>query len=117
MAEVIWTVLPIVTVVALFVLTFRATNAIETSDAQPTVQVEVNAFTWQWSFHYPDGGVTIVGAPDAPPELVVPVGEPSGFAKPGRRVSKTIAVLDCRRRALPPGGDGGARSPQATRDV
>ena len=75
-AEVIWTVLPIVTVVALFVLTFRATNAIETPDAQPTVQVEVNAFTWQWSFHYTDGGVTIVGAPDAPPELVVPVGEP-----------------------------------------
>ena len=28
------------------------------------------------------------------------VGEPSGFAKPGRRVSKTIAVLDCRRKMM-----------------
>jgi cytochrome c oxidase subunit II len=32
-AEVIWTALPIVTVVGLFVLTFRATNAIETPAA------------------------------------------------------------------------------------
>ena len=75
-AEVIWTALPIVTVIALFVLTFRATNAIETPEAPPTVRVEVNAFTWQWSFSYPDAGVTIVGTPEAPPELVVPVGEP-----------------------------------------
>jgi cytochrome c oxidase subunit II len=75
-AEVIWTALPIVTVVALFVLTFRATNAIETPAAPPTVDVEINAFTWQWSFRYPAAGVTIMGAPDAPPELVVPVGEP-----------------------------------------
>jgi cytochrome c oxidase subunit 2 len=75
-AEIIWTVLPVITVVALFVLTFRATDAIEQPAVEPAVNVDVNAFTWQWSFRYRDAGVEIVGSPDAQPELVVPVGEP-----------------------------------------
>src|SRR5204862_108510 len=72
--EVIWTVLPIVTVIALFVLTMRTSSAVDTAPTAPTVAVEVTAFTWQWSFHYPDGDVTITGTPGSPPELAVPVG-------------------------------------------
>ena len=40
------------------------------------IDVAVTAFRWQWRFDYPDDGVTIVGLPDTPAEMVVPVGEP-----------------------------------------
>jgi cytochrome c oxidase subunit 2 len=74
-AEITWTALPIITVLALFALTFRATNAIATPDTPPSVTVDVTAFTWQWSFHYQDSSVTVIGAADQPPELMIPVGE------------------------------------------
>lgn len=73
--EVTWTVVPIATVVVLFWLTVSAVARID----EPTaggINVAVSAFRWQWRFDYPEDGVSIVGLPDAPAEMVVPVGEP-----------------------------------------
>jgi cytochrome c oxidase subunit 2 len=73
--EIAWTVIPIATVLALFWLTLGALARI---DERTTggINVAITAFRWQWQFDYPDDGVTIVGVPDVPAEMVVPVGEP-----------------------------------------
>jgi cytochrome c oxidase subunit II len=73
--EILWTALPIVTVIALFALTYRAIGAVDTPASAARVSVDVVAYTWQWSFHYQGTDVTIVGLPNEEPELVVPVGE------------------------------------------
>jgi cytochrome c oxidase subunit II len=72
--EVTYTAIPLVVVLALFAVTFVTVNAIEdTSDQEPDLVVDVTAFQWQWSFSYPDAGVTVVGGPnDDLPELVLP---------------------------------------------
>ena len=73
--EVAWTVVPIATVVVLFWLTVTAVARIDERTAGG-INVAVSAFRWQWRFDYPDDGVSVVGLPDAPAEMVVPVGEP-----------------------------------------
>jgi cytochrome c oxidase subunit 2 len=74
--EIAWTALPIAIVAGLFVLTYRTIGAVETTTTGgPSVPITVTAFTWQWSFHYEGTDVTVTGARDRPPELVVPAGE------------------------------------------
>jgi cytochrome c oxidase subunit 2 len=73
--EIAWTVIPIATVLVLFWLTVSAVARIDERTAGG-INVAVTAFRWQWRFDYPDDGVTVVGLPDAPAEMVVPVGEP-----------------------------------------
>jgi len=72
--EITYTAIPLVVVLALFAVTFVTVNAVEdTSDQTPDLVVDVTAFQWQWSFGYPDAGVTVVGGPsDDVPELVLP---------------------------------------------
>ncbi len=90
--EFIWTAIPAVTVVALFVLTFMA---LARADAAPTPETEtggggvqpgaqggqplalaVEAFRWGWTFSYPNEGITMSGVTGTAPEIVVPVGQP-----------------------------------------
>jgi len=73
--EIAWTAVPIAIVAGLFVLTYRTIGAVETTTGPAPVPITVTAFTWQWSFHYEGTAVTVTGARDRPPELVVPVGE------------------------------------------
>jgi cytochrome c oxidase subunit II len=73
--EIAWTVIPIATVLALFWLTLGAAARIDERTAGG-INVEITAFRWQWRFDYPDDGVSVVGLPDAPARMVVPVGEP-----------------------------------------
>lgn len=73
--EIAWTVIPIATVLALFWLTLGALARID-ERTPGGVNVAITAFRWQWQFDYPDDGVMLVGLPDAPAEMVVPVGEP-----------------------------------------
>jgi cytochrome c oxidase subunit II len=73
--EIAWTVIPIATVLVLFWLTVGAIARIDERTAGG-INIAVTAFRWQWQFDYPDDGVGLVGLPDAPAEMVVPVGEP-----------------------------------------
>jgi cytochrome c oxidase subunit 2 len=73
--EIAWTVIPIATVLVLFWMTVGALARIDERTAGG-INVAITAFRWQWRFEYPDDGVTIVGLPDAPAEMVVPVDEP-----------------------------------------
>jgi cytochrome c oxidase subunit II len=74
--EAIWTAIPLLTVLGLFVLTVATLNDVTARSPQTGVSVSVTAFRWQWQFDYRDAGVRIVGRQDQPPEMVVPVGEP-----------------------------------------
>jgi cytochrome c oxidase subunit 2 len=73
--EIAWTAGPIVLVLVLFWLTLGALDRIE-ARTPGRVEVDVTGYRWQWQFDYPGTGVSIVGLPDSPAEMVVPAGEP-----------------------------------------
>jgi cytochrome c oxidase subunit 2 len=72
--EIVWTVIPTIIVLILFVTSMVTLNSISARAADP-VTIEVEGFQWYWSFHY-DNGYQVTGSPGNPPALVVPVGEP-----------------------------------------
>ncbi|MEP6807504.1 MAG: cytochrome c oxidase subunit II [Chloroflexota bacterium] len=79
LVEVIWTAIPTVIVLILFVLSTLTLNAVSEPAKHPGVTIEVDGFQWQWTFHYLDGDadpkndVSVTG----PPAIMgVPVGEP-----------------------------------------
>ncbi len=80
--ELVWTAIPTVIVLVLFVLSTLTLNSISTRAANPGVTIEVTGFQWQWTFHYLDddgdagNDVSVTGSPATPPVMVVPVGEP-----------------------------------------
>jgi cytochrome c oxidase subunit II len=81
--EIIWTAIPTVIVLILFVLSVATLGRVEaTSSTSKGVDIEVDGFQWQWQFRYLDGDnnpendVSVVGQPPNPPVMVVPVGEP-----------------------------------------
>jgi cytochrome c oxidase subunit II len=73
--EVVWTAIPIAIVAVLFILTVGAVDRIY-GRTDGGIVVNVTAFRWQWQIDYPADGVSVVGLPDVPAEMVVPVGEP-----------------------------------------
>ncbi len=73
--ELLWTSLPILTVLVLFGFTMATLGRIE-GRAPDAVDVTVTAFRWQWRIEYPAAGVTIDGSLERPAEMVVPVGRP-----------------------------------------
>jgi cytochrome c oxidase subunit 2 len=78
-AEAIWTILPALTVVGLFVLTVLTLVRVDSPAGEPGAEIEVTAFRWGWSFRYPAADVTVSGIGAPGPEVVVPVGEPVRF--------------------------------------
>lgn len=82
LVEVIWTAIPTVIVLVLFVLSAITLGRVEAREPVPGLTIEVTGFQWQWQFRYLDddddaaNDVSIVGSPAAPPAMVVPAGEP-----------------------------------------
>lgn len=72
--EITYIVIPVVIVAFLFALTFDTEVDVERLARDPDVTVDVRGFTWSWRFDYRDQGVTVIGTPQQPPELVLPVG-------------------------------------------
>jgi len=71
--EIVYTVVPIMIVVVLFVFTVLAENKVDATPANPGARIHVNAFQWGWEFDYP-GGVKVIGQTTDAPTMVVPVG-------------------------------------------
>jgi cytochrome c oxidase subunit 2 len=74
--EAVWTGIPVLIVVGLFVATLAVLARIEPRATQPGAELRVEAFRWGWSFSYPAAGVTVTGVGLPGPEAVVPVGQP-----------------------------------------
>jgi cytochrome c oxidase subunit II len=70
---------PLVIVAFLFVLSVVGERRINEEDDDPDLVVEVVGYRWDWEFTYPDSGVSVVGAPDERPVLVLPVGRTVRF--------------------------------------
>jgi cytochrome c oxidase subunit II len=73
--ELIWTLIPTVIVFVLFVFSMITLGVVEGREDQEATTIEVDAFSWQWTFRY-DNGVEVDGTAAEPPTLAVPVGEP-----------------------------------------
>lgn len=71
--EIVYTVLPIVTVAVLFGFSVATQENVNHLDDDPAVTVDVIGFQWSWEFRYEGEGVTITGTPEDPPEMVLPV--------------------------------------------
>jgi cytochrome c oxidase subunit II len=74
--EALWTGVPVVTVLGLFVATLVVLGTVSATSDHPGARIRVEAFRWGWTFTYPDDGIRISGIGEPGPEVVVPVGEP-----------------------------------------
>lgn len=74
--EILWTVVPAITVTALFIGALMTLNEQEqTASQQPAVVVDVTGFQWQWTFDYPQQGLSFTGSGTTGPVMVVPTNE------------------------------------------
>lgn len=74
--EILWTVVPAITVTALFVgVLVTLTEHHQVTAEEPPVVIDVTGFQWQWTFDYPAEGLSFTGAGAQGPVMAVPVGE------------------------------------------
>ena len=75
--EAIWTGLPILTIIVLFIITLSVLNPLDAvgSSGSTDTDIRVTAFRWGWRFEYPADNIRVDGVGEPGPELVVPVGE------------------------------------------
>jgi cytochrome c oxidase subunit 2 len=90
--EVLWTALPLLTVLGLFAGTLVVLNRVEARSAQPGIEIRVEAFRWGWTFSYPNEGITVSGIGAPGPEVVVPVDEPLRFTVTAADVNHAFFV-------------------------
>jgi cytochrome c oxidase subunit 2 len=82
LVEFIWTAIPSVIVLIIFVMSLNTLATVEAKDPDPAVTVEVDGFQWQWTFRYldedgnDDNDLAFTGSATDPPTMVLPVGEP-----------------------------------------
>jgi len=100
--EIGWTVVPLILVVVLFAYTYHAEANVEALVPKPDVTVGVNGYRWGWTFSY-DGGPTISGAAQKPPEMVIPLDRTTRITLTSSDVNHAFWVPDFlfKRDAIP----------------
>ncbi|MGH9071984.1 MAG: cytochrome c oxidase subunit II [Acidimicrobiales bacterium] len=80
--EVLYTVVPIILVVVVFVYTYKAEDSVDNVAPNPALTVRVDAFQWGWRFTYPNGYEVVGSVATEPdinsrdlPVLTLPAGE------------------------------------------
>jgi len=104
--EVVWTGIPIVIVLTLFVFSFITLVNVEHEAKPGDLSIKVTGFQYQWQFTY-DGATLgrtslkiadpippIIGKPDAEPIVVIPVNEPVEFRLESNDVNHAFYVRD-----------------------
>ncbi len=71
LTEITYTVLPILTVIGLFVATVFVENTVTAVEPHPYTTIHVYAFQWGWEFQY-DNGVKVIGQTTDAPTMVLP---------------------------------------------
>jgi cytochrome c oxidase subunit 2 len=89
-AELVWTVVPTIIVVFLFVISWQTLNVVDTAAANPDTRIRAVAGQFQWQFDYlSDDGQTILYTQN------LATGEDGGMAVPaGRTVQLTLTSQD-----------------------
>jgi cytochrome c oxidase subunit II len=90
LAELVWTIVPTIIVVFLFVISWQTLNVVDTAAANPDTRIRAVAGQFQWQFDYlSDDGRTILYT------QLLPTGEDGGMAVPaGRTVQLTLTSPD-----------------------
>ena len=112
--EIIWTAIPTVIVLVLFVLSTITLNAVEARSAKPGVTVEATGFQWQWRFRYldddgnPGNDAVVNGTAANPPVMALPIGEPIRVILPSLDVIHSFFVPQflIKRDVVPVGENG-----------
>jgi cytochrome c oxidase subunit II len=74
--EIVYTAIPLLIVIALFVFSVRTEDRVSAESDEPDLVVDVVGFQWQWQFGYTDADVVVTGSPETGiPELVLPAGQ------------------------------------------
>jgi cytochrome c oxidase subunit 2 len=89
-AELVWTIVPTIIVIFLFVISWQTLNAVDTAAADPDTRIRAVAGQFQWQFDYlADDGETILYT------QVLATGDDGGMAVPaGRTVQLTMTSAD-----------------------
>ncbi|CAB4570522.1 unannotated protein [freshwater metagenome] len=77
--EILYTVVPLIIVLALFGFTAKEQNKLTALTDEYTHVVNVVGFRWSWSFNYIDSNVYETGTPGVVPTLYLPVDEKVRF--------------------------------------
>jgi cytochrome c oxidase subunit II len=96
-AEVVWTVVPTLIVVVLFVASWLTLNTVEVTSAQPQMKVRATAAQFLWTFEYLPDDYDPVSNKDAKPLLTIttPEGPDGGLTLPvGRTIHLYLASPD-----------------------
>jgi cytochrome c oxidase subunit 2 len=102
--EIFYTAAPVVAVAVLFGFSVATERDVNALDDHPAVKVEVVGFQWSWEFRYTDEDIVVTGEPGEPPELVLPVGQPSQLDLVSTDVAHSFWVPDfLSKRDLIPG--------------
>ncbi len=72
--EIIYTVVPVLIVIGLFIATVVVENKVTAVEPNPYTELHVYAFQWGWEFQY-DNGVKVIGQTTAAPTMVLPTGK------------------------------------------
>ena len=105
--EIVYTTIPIVIVVVLFVLSARTEDRVDDLTGSPDLVVQAHAFSWGWRFSYPDLGVEVLSPPSTPgvpgPDLYLPQGETIRIDLSSRDVIHAfwVPAFDFKRDAIP----------------
>ncbi|MCB0978350.1 MAG: cytochrome c oxidase subunit II [Acidimicrobiales bacterium] len=101
--EVVYTIIPVVMVIVLFTVSWRAESRITDVASDPAVRVRVVGFQWGWRFEYGEG-FAIESAPGEDPVLVLPEGRPTNLHLVSVDVAHSFWVPDfLNKRDLIPG--------------
>lgn len=76
--EIIWTLIPAAIVTFLFAFTIDTLAKVERnpeSAVQPSLTINVTGFQWQWTFEYPEQGLTLTGVGREGPTMALPIDE------------------------------------------
>jgi cytochrome c oxidase subunit II len=74
--EILWTVVPAITVTFLFSAALvTLNNEDQEALATPALVIDVTGFQWQWTFAYPDQGLSFTGSGRTGPVMVLPIDE------------------------------------------
>ncbi len=74
LTEIVYTIVPILVVIGLFVATVIVENQVTAVEPNPATEIHVWAFQWGWEFQY-DNGVKVIGQTTDAPTMWVPTNQ------------------------------------------
>lgn len=100
--EILWFAIPTVIVIGLFISSAVVLDRVNDEGDDPLV-IDVEAFQWGWRFTYEDENLSVIGRPDEPAAISVPVDQPITFVITSNDVVHSFYITEflLKRDAVP----------------